>query len=129
VNEAGEDLQGVNGVGNATSLTLQFGSSKEAKTFLGKLFPESFAPCPEKCQVVTTEFEVSGIKGAKGAKLSLTVGPAAARFPAYRVEFADGPFIYGVAVYAPLGKLKQDTVVSAAKTLYERVKGRPAPQT
>jgi hypothetical protein len=129
VQAVGESLERAKGTGNATSLAVRFKSSNEAKTFLEKLFPESFAPCPKKCQVVKTEFHVSGIHGADGAKLALTVGPARDRFQAYRIEFADGPFVYGLAAYAPLGKLSEDTVVAAAKTLYKRVKGHPAPGT
>jgi hypothetical protein len=114
----------------AASLVVQFKSVKDAQTFLTKLYPESFAPCPEKCQVVKTPFRVSGIKGAKGAELSLTVGPVLARFRAYRIEFADGPFLYGLAVYEPASQTNapsENDVVNAAQALYERVKHRPPP--
>jgi hypothetical protein len=111
----------------ATSMVVQFTSAKAAQAFLSRLYPESFAPCPEKCQVVKTEFEVAGIKDAKGAELSLTVGPPIDRFRAFRVEFTDGPFLYGLAVYGSLGTLSEDQIVSAARSLYGRVKGRPPP--
>lgn len=112
---------------DATYLVTQWGSEKQAKSVLEPLYMESFAPCPKKCQVKKTEFEVSGIKDAKGAELSQDTG--ANRFRAYRVEFTDGPFLYGLAVYlhGPLDAVGQDDVVDAAKALYERVKGRPAP--
>jgi hypothetical protein len=125
----GEQITPIKGVGGATSLVVQFKSEKDAKDFLAKLFPESFAPCPKKCEVVKTEFHVSGIKGAKGAELQQTVGPATARFRAFRLEFADGPFLYGLAASGALGVVPQDAVVAAARTLYERVKGRPPPGT
>lgn len=122
----GELLAGRRRQGHGASDTVQFGSPDEAKAFLDKLFAESFAPCPTQCSVVKEEFDVSGIKDAKGAALSLTTGPAAQRFRAYRVEFADGVFVYGVAVYGSTS-LSQDQVVATARSLYERVKHRPPP--
>lgn len=114
------------GNGNAQSTTVQFATEKQAEDFLGRLFPESLAPCPEACEVVKKEFHVSGIDGAKGAALSQTTGPKALRFVAYRIEFADGPFVYEVGANGPVGGLSADDVVAVAKVLDERVRGRPA---
>jgi hypothetical protein len=112
---------------DATYMVTQWGSDKQAKGLLEPLYLESFAPCPRKCQVVKTEFKVSGIKGEKGAELSQDAG--ANRFRAYRVEFADGPFLYGLAIYlhGSLDAVSKDDVVDAAEALYDRIKGHPPP--
>jgi hypothetical protein len=117
-----------NGVrADATYIVSQWASEKQAKAVLEPLYMESFAPCPRKCQVKKTEFKVSGIKDAKGAELSQDTGSN--RFRAYRVEFTDGPFLYGLAVYlhGPLDAVSEDDVVDAADALYKRVKDHPPP--
>jgi hypothetical protein len=113
------------GDGEAGSATVQFTTTKQAKDFLDRLLPESLAPCPTACQVVKEEFDVAEIDGARGVKLSQTTGPKSDRFVAYRIDFADGVFVYQVGASGPLGGLSQDDVVAAAKSLDDRVKGRP----
>jgi hypothetical protein len=127
VGAVGEELKPMAGEGHGASVTVQFGSGEQAQDFLERLFQESFAPCPGKCSVDKEEFRVSGVSDAKGAVLSQTTGPAADRFRGYRVEFADGPFVYGVTATGPLGAVSEDQVVAAAKALYKRVKNRPPP--
>jgi hypothetical protein len=120
-----ESLARKGGNGVAGSATMQFGTAKQAKDFLGRLFLESLAPCPRACEVVKKEFHVPEIDGAKGVKLSQTTGPKSEHFIEYRIEFADGPFVYELGANGPLGGLTEDQVVAAAKSLDHRVKGRP----
>jgi hypothetical protein len=48
-------------------------------------------------------------------------------FDGYEIGFADGVFAYRIILNGPPGKVTQEEAEQIAKSLYDRVKGQPAP--
>ena len=115
------------------SLTMQFDSEKGAKDALETLHLDSLRPCPETCGQHAEEFDVPDIPGAFGTRRSATAESLQQAgdtegdpFDAYQIVFADGVFAYRVNLFGSPGKVTQDEVEEIAKSLYDRVHGRPA---
>jgi hypothetical protein len=114
------------------SLTMQFDSDQGANDALALLKADSVRPCPETCGQQAEEFDVPDIPGAFGTHRSATAeslqqaGDTEGRpFDAYQIGFADGVFAYRVNLFGSPGKVTQDQVEEIAKSLYDRVHGRP----
>jgi hypothetical protein len=114
------------------SLVMQFDSEKGAEDALDALHLDSLRPCPETCGQSAEEFDVSDIPGAFGTHRFATAesiqqaGDTEGRpFDSYEIVFADGVFAYRVILDGPPGKVTQDEAEAVAKSLYDRVKGRP----
>jgi hypothetical protein len=101
------------GVG-AYSVTLEFRTAQGARSRLAKQFQEDLAG-----GVKSRTLSVSGVPGAKAAVLS-SPGLAQAE-----VLFADGRFLYIVTTLSQGGTatLRQQALATAARTLYQRVRG------
>jgi hypothetical protein len=115
------------------SLTLQFDSDQGAKDALETLHLDSLRPCPETCGQQAEEFDVPDIPGAFGTHRSATAESLQQAgdtegdpFDAYQIGFADGVFAYRIILSGDPGKVTEGQVEEIAKSLYDRVHGRPA---
>jgi hypothetical protein len=124
---AGYDTELFKGFGaEGGSLVLQLGSGEGAKATVDWIFRQALKPCPGVCDVQIQTVEVSDVPGARAlhrfrAKTSEQGQP----FEIYLVSFADGPFVYGIAVNGPPKTIEESDFVHAAERLYDRVKGHP----
>jgi len=91
-------------------------------------------PCPRRCSVDISEFEVDGISGATpGIRRTVTqerleeTGEKGQPFDSYEVGFNDGPLAYDILARGPPGSVTEEEAVAALNRLYERVKGAPLP--
>jgi hypothetical protein len=116
------------------SLVMQFDSEQGAKDALDTLHQDSIRPCPETCANQAEEFEVADIPGAYGThrfateeSIQQTGDTEVHPFDGYEIGFADGVFAYRVLLDGPPGKVTQEEAEQIAKSLYDRVKGQPAP--
>jgi hypothetical protein len=117
-----------------SSLAMRFDSEQGATDALDTLHQDSLRPCPETCANQVEEFEVADIPGAYGTHRFATeesiqqTGDTEVRpFDGYEIGFADGVFAYRVLLDGPPGKVTQEEAEQIAKSLYDRVKGQPAP--
>lgn len=92
-------------------------------------------PCPEKCIVDISEFEVEGISGAtKGVHRAVTrealeaTGEEGQPFDSYEVGFMDGAVAYDILTFGPPGSVTETETIEDLKRLYERVKDAPLPE-
>lgn len=122
-------LGGLDREAEAFSAAVEMGSSEKAMDLLDARHRDYISPCPGVCTVDATEFEVSGIPDAKGVKRASQPQHEGPPFEAYEVEFGDGVFVYVVNVSGKPGAVSQEDAVSAAKKLYDRVKGAPLPDS
>jgi hypothetical protein len=109
------------------SIVLRLGSAAGAKALVDWIFRQALKPCPGVCDVQIQTVEVSDVPGARAihrcrAKTSEQGQP----FEIYLVSFADGPFVYGIALNGPPKTIDESDFVNAAERLYDRVKGHPA---
>jgi hypothetical protein len=116
------------------SLTMQFDSDQGANDALAFFKADSVRPCPETCATQAEEFDVGGIPGAYGTHRFATAesiqqtGDTEGRpYDEYQIGFADGVFAYRIVLSGDPGKVMQGQVEEIAKSLYDRVKGAPAP--
>jgi hypothetical protein len=119
---------------HVATLVMQFASEEEAAEMAGMLHDDGLEPCPGKCAVDISEFEVDDIPDAQGVARITTAedlertGELGDPFAAYKITFADGPFAYEVDVFGPPDKVSQEQLEEIAKNLYERVEGSPPSQ-
>lgn len=111
---------------------LQFASEEGARDAVDWYHDDAGQPCPGKCAVTISEFEVDGISDAKGIRQVVTAeelretGEEGEPSDAYDIRFADGPFAYYVRTFGPPGDATTEAVTEAiAKRIYDRVKGAP----
>lgn len=114
---------------------LQFESDEGARDAVDWFDDDGSQPCPGKCAVTISEFEVDGIPDAKGVRRVVTAnrlrqtGEEGEPSDAYDIGFADGPFAYYVGTFGPPGDATTEAVTEAlAKRIYDRVKGAPPPE-
>jgi hypothetical protein len=131
----GSDGEHSRGDPHAVVGVLQFESDDGARDAVDWYHEEDSQPCPGKCAVTISEFEVDGIPDAKGARRVVTAqrlqqtGEEGEPFDAYDIGFADGPFAYFVGTFGPPGDATTEAVTEAiAKRIYDRVKGAPPPE-
>ena len=115
---------------------LRFESDEGARDALDWFYEDDRQPCPGKCAVTISEFEVDGIPDAKGVRRVVTAerlrqtGEEGEPFDGYDIRFADGSFAYYVGTFGPPGGATTEAVTEAiAKRIYERVKGAPAAES
>jgi hypothetical protein len=120
-------LGGMDRDAEAFSAAVEMGSPEAAHDLLEQRHQDYISPCPHVCTVTASEFDVSGIPDANGVERASQPGHKGPQFEAYEVEFADGDFVYVVNISGRPGAVSGDETVSAAKRLYERVKGAPLP--
>jgi hypothetical protein len=111
---------------------LQFESDEGARGAVDWFREDDRQPCPGKCAVAISEFEVDGIPDATGVRRVVTAeqlrqtGEEGEPFDGYDVRFADGPFAYFVGISGPPGDATTEAVAEEiAKRIYDRVKGAP----
>jgi hypothetical protein len=108
----------------ALSAAVRLGSPKAARAEIAQQLRD-FAAEPGRRGVLTyTRFAVSGIPRAFGFTKTAKDGAG------HNIIWADGPFTYHVGVgwgAQVTDKPTQSQLISAARTLYSRVHGRPAP--
>lgn len=117
------------------SSAVQLQSEEGAESALEWFAADSMKPCPHTCAVRIGEFDVDGIPDARGVHRSQSaedieaVGRAEdVPFDSYEVLFADGPFVYSIALSGPPGSGGTEAqVTDIAGALYERVEGAPPP--
>jgi hypothetical protein len=114
------------------SLVMQFGTAKDATDAVDTLHLDSLRPCPQTCAEQAEEFEVSDIPGARGThrfatqeSIQQTGDSDETPFDGFEVQFSDGVFAYRMILNGQPGKVTQDEAEEIAKSLYDRVKGRP----
>lgn len=108
---------------------IKFRSKKGARRMLRWLHDRNLElPCYSSCTEVPGNLAVSGIPGAKGAKLlpQPNLPPGGEQgFTAYAVEFSIGDFVYVVQLSAPPGATTAQPIVDGARTLYRQVSRLP----
>lgn len=111
---------------------LQFESDEGARDAVDWFYEDDLQPCPGRCAVTISEFEVDGIPDAKGVRRVVTAkrlrqtGEEGEPRDAYDIWFADGPFAYFVGTFGPPGDATTEAVTEAiAKRIYDRVEGAP----
>ncbi len=114
---------------------VQFESEEGARDAVDWYHDDGTQPCPGKCAVTISEFEVDGISAAKGVRRVVTAerlrqtGEEGEPSDSYDIRFADGPFAYYVGTFGPPGDATTEAVTEAiAKRIYDRVKGAPPPE-
>jgi hypothetical protein len=113
------------------SLTMQFESEQGAQTAVKLMHEDSLRPCPENCATSVEEFTVDGIPGAQGTRRYATqedidaTGADVRPYDEYEIQFADGVFAYRVQLIGPPGSVSEAQAEDVARSLYERVQGRP----
>jgi hypothetical protein len=114
---------------------LQFEFEEGARDAVDWFHDDGSQPCPGKCAVTISEFEVDGISDAKGVRRVVTAealrqtGEEGEPSDAYDIRFADGPFAYYVATFGRPGDATTEAVTEGiAKRIYDRVKGAPPPE-
>lgn len=117
-----------------SALVIQFGSEDGAQKVSDWRDEDIRKPCPKKCIVDISEFDVEGIPGAtKGVHRAVTTealeatGEKGQPFDSYEVGFNDGPLAYDIFTFGPPGSVTEAETVEALKRLYERVKDAPLP--
>jgi hypothetical protein len=126
----GSDGEHSRGAPHVIMGVLQFESEEGARDAIDWFHDDASQPCPGKCAVVISEFEVDGISDAKGILRVVTAqrlrqtGEEGEPSDAYEIRFADGPFAYEVGTFGPPGDATTEAVTEAiAKRIYNRVKG------
>jgi hypothetical protein len=116
------------------TLVMQMASEEGAADMADVLHDDGLEPCPGKCAVDISEFEVDDIPDARGVARITTAedleatGEQGVPFAVYKITFADGPFAYEVDMFGPPEKVSQRQLEEIAKNLYERVEGSPPSQ-
>jgi hypothetical protein len=128
----GSDGEHDRGDPHAIMGVLQFESEEGARDAVAWYRDDASQPCPGKCAVAISEFEVDGISDAKGIRRVVTAealrqtGEEGEPSDGYDIWFADGPFAYYVGTFGPPGEATTEAVTEAiAKRIYDRVKGAP----
>jgi hypothetical protein len=113
------------------TLVMQMASEEGAADMADVLHDDGLEPCPGKCAVDISEFEVDDIPDARGVARITTAedleatGEQGVPFAVHKITFADGPFAYEVDMFGPPDKVSQQQLEEIAKKLYERVEGSP----
>lgn len=116
------------------TLVSQFESDDGAETALDITHRDSLRPCPEKCATRISEFDVDGVPDSYGVRRYVTAesleetGEEGEPYDSYEIQFADGPFAYGISLRGGIGEISEEELEEIARRLYERVKGAPAPE-
>jgi hypothetical protein len=106
------------------SAAVRLGSPAAAQTEIAQQLRDFRAEVGHRGVLTYTPFSVPGIPGAHGFTKTAKDGAG------HNIIWADGPFIYHVGVgwgAQVTDKPTQAQLIAAAKTLYSRVHGRPAP--
>jgi hypothetical protein len=136
VSAIGQDFskEGVEGA-SLSAVVIEFGSADGAQKVSDWRDADIRKPCPEKCIVDISEFDVEGISGAtKGVHRAVTTealeatGEEGQPFDSYEVGFMDGPIAYDIVTFGPPGSVTQTETIAALKRLSERVKDAPLPE-
>lgn len=120
---------------NLIVIVLRFASSDGARKAGDWLHQQDRRPCRETCSTDISEFDVDQIPDASGVQRLVNerrAGPLEVLPPwdRYLIGFSDGQFLYQVeraSPYATGTEGDEDEARDAAKALYDRVKGAPAP--
>jgi hypothetical protein len=111
---------------------LQFESEDGARDAVDWYHHDDRQPCPGRCAITISEFEVDGIPDATGVRRVVLAeqlrqtGEGGEPFDGYDIRFADGPFAYYVGTSGPSRDATTEAVTEAiAKRIYDRVKGAP----
>ncbi|MDQ3994295.1 MAG: hypothetical protein M3265_05830, partial [Actinomycetota bacterium] len=131
----GSDGEHSRGDPHAVMGVVQFESDEGARDAVDWYHEDGSQPCPGKCAVTISEFEVDGISAAKGVRRLVTAealrrtGEEGEPFDTYEIGFTDGPFAYYVGTFGPPGDATTEAVTEAiAKRIYDRVKDAPPPE-
>ncbi|MGH3034739.1 MAG: hypothetical protein ACRDON_09330 [Gaiellaceae bacterium] len=115
------------------ALVMRFETEEGAKAALELLHADSLRPCPESCASQVSEFDVDGIPDAIGVRRYATAesieetNDPGEPYDSYGIGFADGPFVYSLALFGPPGKVSEEEAKDLAETFYDRVQGAPPP--
>jgi hypothetical protein len=112
---------------------MQFETGQGAQTAQNIEHEDSLRPCPENCATSVEEFDVADIPGALGTRrhasqedIDATGATDVHPYDEYEVVFTDGVFAYRVQLNGPPGSVSEGQAEDIAKSLYDRVHGRPA---
>jgi hypothetical protein len=115
------------------STVMQFETGQGAQTAQNIEHEDSLRPCPENCATSVEEFDVADIPGALGTRrhasqedIDATGATDVHPYDEYEVVFTDGVFAYRVQLNGPPGSVSEGQAEDIAKSLYDRVHGRPA---
>ena len=117
------------------ALVLQFDSDDGARDAAEQMHQFNLRPCPDTCAFDVREFDVDGTSNATGVQRIATqesldeVGDPGHPRAEYIVNFADGPYVYDIALDGPPGEVSEQEVEEIARKLYERVAGAPPPES
>lgn len=116
------------------SSVIQLESEDGAQSAIDWFHADSLKPCPKTCAVRISEFDVSGISGARGIRRSQSaedierLGQAGdVPFESYTVIFSDGPFAYSVDLSGAPGSVSEEQASEIAQAFHGRVEGAPPP--
>ena len=110
---------------------LRFESEEGAREAVELMHQFNLRPCPETCAFDNREFDVDGTPNATGAQRIATqqsldeVGDPGEPSAVYAINFADGPFVYDIALSGLPEEVSEQEAETIAKRLYERVVGAP----
>ena len=113
------------------TLVLQFDSEEGAREAVEFMHEFNLRPCPDTCAFDFAEFDVDGTPDAVGSSQIATqesldaVGDPEDPYAIYAVDFADGFFVYDIALAGPPEEVSEQQLEEIAETLYERVAGAP----
>jgi hypothetical protein len=113
------------------TVVLRFESEEGAREAVELMHQFNLRSCPETCAFDNSEFDVDGTPNALGAQRIATqesldqVGDPGEPFAVYAIDFADGPFVYDIALSGSPEEVSEQEAQEIAKRLYERVVGAP----
>jgi hypothetical protein len=114
-----------------STFVLQFDSPEGAREAAELMQAFELRTCPETCAFTSAEFEVDGLPDAFGAQRIATqesldaVGDPGEPQAVYAIVFADGPYVYDIALSGPPEEVSEQEAEELAQALYGRVAGAP----
>lgn len=116
------------------AVVLEFDSEDGAQEASEWRLADIRKPCPRKCIVRISEFDVDDVSGSTpGIRRTVTeerleaTGEEGEPFDSYEVGFLDGPIAYDLRTFGPPGSVTESEAVEALERLYERVKDAALP--
>jgi hypothetical protein len=113
------------------TLVLQFESEDGARQMLEVMHAFNLMTCPDTCAFSSAAFEVDGTPDALGAQQIATqesldeVGESGEPQAIYAIDFADGPFLYDLALSGPPDEVSETEIERIAREHHDRVAGAP----
>jgi hypothetical protein len=113
------------------TLVLQFESAEGARDAVELVQDFELRTCPDTCAFASAEFDVDGTPDALGAQRIATqesldaVGDPGEPQAVYAITFADGPFVYDVALSGAPDEVSEQEAEEIIRALHERVMGAP----